>query len=477
MRRTHLSFIVLAVVALSFGLVLSTPKKSVAQEGVARWSAPQVLFDTSQGWGEHHSLTADLFGNAHLIWEHNPSAPSLSDANYRPDDTLFYYSRWDGTEWTPPVDVLFGNITYPRIAADLRGNLHLVFANTQCTAYTAVWSPEAHSAQAWSPPACIGPRALNHALAADAEGILHVLLAQSERLLYIQSTDGGATWSNPGVVAETPGNATYVPSLTTDTRGSLHAVWTEAQLPDGIPFLGIYYSRSDDMGQTWSPPRQLMEGNYRDPNIAVFDENIYVVWNSGVVISRRFLAYSQDRGQTWTEPILIVEAYGGWLWHPGIAADSAGTVHIITAQGTGALYTTFLPDGRKTQPLQLFDPNEQTSAPDLVTIGGNRLLTVFRGAGALVYAVGTTSAHAVTLLPMPTPTPEALPTSTKPATISAGGAAAKANASSPHPPLPAEVPSITSRLSVFLWGVVPSTVFLVGVVIFSLRRRRRGYRR
>lgn len=476
-RRTLLSLVVLFVMTPSLGLMFSTLEESAAQEAFARWAAPQVLFDTSQGYGEHHSLVADLFGNAHLVWEHNPSAPSLNDPNYRPDDTLFYYNRWNGNEWTPPVDVLFGNITYPRIAADPMGKLHLVFANTQCTAYTSAPVLQADSAQHWSQPNCIGPRALNHAVAADSTGALHAVLAQSEQLLYIQSTDGGATWSNPVAVTETPGNATYVPSLVADVKGSLHAVWTEAQLPDGIPMLGIYYSRSDDGGQTWTTSQQLMEGNYRDPNVTVFDDNVYVVWNSGVVISRRFLAYSQDRGRTWTEPILIVEAFGGWLWHPGITADSAGTIHIITAQGVGALYTTFLPDGRKTQPLQLFDPNEQTSAPDLVTIGGNQLLTVFRGAGSLVYVVGTTPAPSVAPLPLPTSAPELSSTPTKPTPVSAVGPIAEATENISPLRLPAEAPRMPSRLGPFLWGVVPTTVFLVGIVIFSLRRRNRGYRR
>lgn len=457
-------------------LILLGPARNTAQEALARWSEPQVLFDTSEGWGEHNSLTADLFGGAHLVWEHNPSASSSTDPAYRPDDNLFYYSHWDGAEWSAPVDILFGDITYPRIAADPRGKLHLVFDNKQCVAYTWSWIVQAGSARSWSNATCAGPRALNHAIAADANGGLHVLLAQSGQLSYVQSDDG-VIWSEPILITETPGNATYVPSLAADAQGRLHAVWTQAQLPDGIPFLGVYYSRSDDGGRSWSPSQQLISGNYRDPNIAVFEENVYVVWNSGVVESRRFLAHSRDGGVTWTAPVPIVQAFGGWLWHPGVAVDSSGTVHIVTAQGVGALYTAFLPDGRVSTPLQLFDPNEQTSAPDLVTIKGNQLLAVFRGAGSLIYLTGTTSARVVSPMPLPTMVPA--PTLTMPKQVPTPES--KPTGVPEKPTLAyrvsADVPGTPSRVQPLVWGIAPTVALVVGIVILVLQRRQRGYRR
>jgi hypothetical protein len=465
------------VILLIIGtLVLLESTKNIAQEAVARWSEPQVLFDTSEGWGEHNSLTADLFGGAHAVWEFNPSASSSADPAYRPDDNLFYYSHWDGAEWSAPIDILFGDISYPRIATDSRGKLHLVFDNKQCVAYIWAWIVQAGSARSWSNAVCAGPRALNHAIATDANGRLHVLLAQNGQMSYVQSDDG-VIWSEPILITETPGNATYVPSLAADAKGRLHAVWTQAQLPDGIPFLGVYYSRSDDGGRSWSPSRQLISGNYRDPSIAVFGENVYVVWNSGVVESRRFLAYSQDGGITWATPIPIVQAFGGWLWHPGIAVDSAGTVHIITAQGVGALYTAFLPDGRVSTPLQLFDPNEQTSAPDLVTIKGNQLLAVFRGAGSLIYLTGTTSARSVSPLLLPTVVPAPTPTMAKQVPIPESKPTGVTEKLTSAPQVSAGVPSTSSHVQPLVWGIVPTVALVVGIVILVIQRRQRGYRR
>jgi len=453
------------------GITFWLPIVAKAQTAPAVWTSAELLFDATSGWGEHHALAADPFGFVHLVWEHNASATSSSSRDFRLGETMFNYSRWDGDEWSAPVDILFGDISTPRIAADGSGRLHAIFANGQCTSHSWAWIQDANTARGWSAPQCIGPRGLNLPFTIDAAGVLHVLVAQPEQLLYLQSKDGGSTWRDPIKVTENPQNATDTPGIAVGAQGVIHAVWSQAQLPEGVPYLGIYYSHSFDEGATWAPARTLIEGNYRDPAIATSGQQVYVVWNSGVTEGRRFLARSTDEGRQWAPPVVIVEAMGGWLWHPGIAVDSAGSVHIVTAQGAGALYTVAAPEGNTSLPVQLFDPNQQTAAPYVAASHGNRLLTVFRGPNAsLYYALGKASAPEVP----PNPLPD-LEVTVAAETQAAPSIAQPTPTSVTRATLPAisvGTPQQSFQTTPLIFGMLPVIILVVGVVLFNLRRHR-----
>lgn len=147
---------------------------------------------------------------------------------------------------------------------------------------------------------------------------------------FARSTDGGASWSAPRLVhtyqwlGETKFTGTQYnhtlkggtrvetyPALVVDTvpnsprRGWLYLTWAADRVPN------IYFSRSTDGGQTWSPPRIICRDTTGDQFwqwIALDGTNgdLAVMWldsrdDPDNRYCRVYVAYSSDGGDTWHE--------------------------------------------------------------------------------------------------------------------------------------------------------------------------------
>ena len=62
-----------------------------AQTG-SEWSPHKVLYD-GMVVSRMTSLVADPFGAAHYVWK-------------VADEETYYYSHWDGTTWSAPLDIV-----------------------------------------------------------------------------------------------------------------------------------------------------------------------------------------------------------------------------------------------------------------------------------------------------------------------------------------------------------------------------------
>lgn len=139
------------------------------------------------------------------------------------------------------------------------------------------------------------------------------------------STDGGATFGEPVVVSPDGWHIEACPHsgpvLATDAAGRLHVVWyTQGPRPEAA---GIYYTVSDDGGQTFAP-RRLIHGGAGAPvlhaDLAVGPKGeVYVVWDN--------LAQSQDRLQVFFRSL-------------GAAGETMGPVQQLSAADGDALRPT-----------------------------------------------------------------------------------------------------------------------------------------
>lgn len=144
-----------------------------------------------------------------------------------------------------------------------------------------------------------------------------------------RSADGGDTYSPPVVV----GNDRWIypacphrpASLGVDRAGRLYVVWyTEGT--DETP--AIYLAYSDDRGVTFSPKQQLntSKGTFPDhPQMAVDpDGRIVVVWEEQSPVRREVvMSYSLDRGLSFSKPLKLNEKPGQT---PTVSVNSHGTV-------------------------------------------------------------------------------------------------------------------------------------------------------
>ncbi len=327
------------VIALAAIVAIASAASARAETGP--WSSPTPL----TGWGNRiwswfPAIAADVFGNVHVVWagggeglgddEHRPPPKRLSE-----DAAWLTYTRWDGRRWSTPSDIAAtvpsGNALRSALAADRSGHLHLFYrgldlsapiarsAETEALRYSTVDGLRAERAPAWSPGTPLSRRA-----------------------------------------------PAYFPDIAVDSRGTLHAIWTEF---DGESSYGVYYRRSKDGGQTWSPSYAL-EGvrpahRWRMQLVVGPADDLHAVWEvvdpteatTTATATLGFVyARSNDGGLTWSRraflPSQVRGRYErtfegtGWRQQPALAIDRRGQVLVVWREhGTNVIQYQRSADG------------------------------------------------------------------------------------------------------------------------------------
>ncbi len=141
------------------------------------------------------------------------------------------------------------------------------------------------------------------------------------------STNNGVTFSSPVIVGHDRWAFEGCPhrpaTMGTDQQGRLFVAWyTEG--PDDIP--GVYIAYSDDRGKTFTPRRQLnlSKGTFPDhPQLAVDREGrLLVIWEEQSPVRREVvISYSLDRGLTFSPPQKLNIKKSK---HPAVAVNTNG---------------------------------------------------------------------------------------------------------------------------------------------------------
>ena len=160
------------------------------------------------------------------------------------------------------------------------------------------------------------------------------------RILVTRSLDGGRHWD------ETPrelavGDHLGPPQLQAGPDGALYVAWVGGDESRRV----LEVTASQDSGGTFAPtPAQIQpvftesDRGITNPRLAADDKGrVYAVWeeatqrkgDAGIYLSR-----SEDRGRTWSEPILVsrpdTDSHGAHA--PRIAAASDGQIYLIWEQ-------------------------------------------------------------------------------------------------------------------------------------------------
>jgi hypothetical protein len=157
-------------------------------------------------------------------------------------------------------------------------------------------------------------------IVADLVGTLHVVYAvalnEGRGIYYTRSDDGGETWSEAQVVfgAAAAGWAMVGhPSLAVDGQGTLHVAWVRAPLPgSGLPE-GVYYARSGVGGE-------------------VLEQNSGQTLPLRTPHPRPGQALRQNSGQAWSEPVQVADGAYDWPW---VVAAPTGQVHLLWGEAQG----------------------------------------------------------------------------------------------------------------------------------------------
>ncbi|THJ22494.1 MAG: exo-alpha-sialidase [Nitrospira sp. CG24E] len=154
-----------------------------------------------------------------------------------------------------------------------------------------------------------------------------VLPGDLRETVVARSTDGGKTFSSPVIVGhdkwQFPGCPHRPASIGTDRLGRLYVVWYTEGV-DETP--SVFLAYSDDRGDSFSPKQKLnvSKGTFPDhPQMAVDpDGRLVIVWEEQSPVRREVvMSVSLDRGRTFSAPQKLNEKKGQT---PSLSMNSKG---------------------------------------------------------------------------------------------------------------------------------------------------------
>ncbi|UCE37654.1 MAG: BNR-4 repeat-containing protein [Thermoplasmata archaeon] len=239
------------------------------------------------------------------------------------------------------------NQNRPSIVVGPNGNIYIAWEDYRNTHGDIFFANSTDGGATWSNPnKKINTDATTEdqmapSLAVNATGTLFIAWednrAGNADIYFANSTDGGATWGSTNLPVNTDGGPfpQEKPVIAVDSNGVVYAVWHDAR--SGTNW-DIYSAYSSDGGATWNHPNVEVSNDTTNsfqlnPTIAV-DSNgiIYSAWeDQRDGDSDIYFAKSEDGGMTWSKPNKRVNTYAtdNESYNPSIAVDSNDNVYLV----------------------------------------------------------------------------------------------------------------------------------------------------
>jgi hypothetical protein len=354
-----------------FCLVISIIIIDVSQSsGQTVWSTPKKLSVERSAW--FPELAVDSGGRVHVVYSSGRTVGI--GQSY---DVVMYTSSDDTVNWTDPKDIVAiaskGAVTRPYILIDANGVLHLTY-RSYSVFYTRMPARSVNIADMTEPMLVSLPEnGYFSQVYLDRVGRLHMLHTENIQsvgctgcfhVYYRQSLNYGETWTAPIDISPIS-NGVAKPQILVDNNDVIHVVWEAGrggdlgQVPDPAT---VMYTNSEDLGLTWSAPRQLPVPGSKGRNITIGmdPEGDLVIVYLAEVPNLVYFQTSSDGGSNWTTPQPISNLISSWNVYSGVtdgysmAADNAGHLHLVVV---GQLADdNFIPMG--------IDRNLPTSTPE-----------------------------------------------------------------------------------------------------------------
>ncbi|MEE9554148.1 MAG: T9SS type A sorting domain-containing protein [candidate division Zixibacteria bacterium] len=252
-------------------------------DGGVNWGDPVVAIDSNENFFEDKQWIAidrspaPSNGNIYIPW-------ARFDADYSRNQVVLSASRDNGQSYGRPVAVSDGrSIQWPTVAVGMEGEVYVAwYSGWPLGVYMDVSYDEGETFGDDVLLADIntGSTQINGeilvfpypALASDVSLISpylgNVYVAHMDRngsdmdIFFMSSNDGGENWSETVRINDDPehnGADQFHPWITVDEGGVIHAIFYDRRLDDENLLFDLFYTRSDDAGQTWSENERITD--------------------------------------------------------------------------------------------------------------------------------------------------------------------------------------------------------------------------
>ncbi len=378
-----------------------------AQERGEMWPDPVQLSSPRGSAGEAY-MVPDAYGGLNVFW-----AEWIFDSNR----SLIYYSRFDGTTWTEPIDIYASweatEISSIAVAIDHVDNLHLIWSEGPSGPVFHSKAPlkDAGDARSWSDPRSLGIPAKAIELEIDGSGTAHAVYIVTEGefpgVYHIQTHVSGRMWSYPQRVDDDIPSAAVPDSLdlTMDHRGGLHAVWSYVDAGGDTLFgRSVRYSQKLAGSTEWGFHQSIDGVGFQEeylrsprPKIAVTKDMVHVIWGAthnrepGIASINRYQRFSENLGISWGEATPILGDLVGQAGGDGVAIDGSDRLHFASQlRWPQAIYHVTWAEGTWGEPQIAYEIRDASTEEvgdrvhaHFVRIGviqGNVLVLIFRTA-------------------------------------------------------------------------------------------------
>ena len=168
-----------------------------------------------------------------------------------------------------------------------------------------------------------------------------------------KSTDGGETFSTPENISNNDGVSTF-PRIAVN-ENNVYVVWQDGTDTPGSR--EIFIAKSINSGETFSSPENISnnKGLSLSPQIAISDDNVYVVWSDDTDgFDKIFLSKSTDGEETFSTPENIsdqkLESDTSFAYQPSITVNE-NNVYVVwheDPQGERSIFISKSTDGGET---------------------------------------------------------------------------------------------------------------------------------
>jgi hypothetical protein len=273
------------------------------------------------------NLVVGADARLHAFWSQseNPVATGRIVNPLNIPGNEIYYSRFDAGAWSAPRPVLDSpggsQADFPAVASDRQGSLYVAWAGNQPNGvyFSRSLADRAASVTEWNTPQQLpAPResATWPSMVSDGESTVYVAYTiplNEDRGIYLtRSEDDGDSWSDAvpvfdGIAADW--DLIGPASLTRTLDGTLHLLWTRwTQVPE-MQAIALAYARSEDNGETWSEAETVIEEPILGSGILGVQERfVHRIW-TGLIDGRPVIwhQFSEDGGITWSAAGRVVD--------------------------------------------------------------------------------------------------------------------------------------------------------------------------